>query len=96
MAYVLQTSAPADEHARKIDTWWRMNRAAAPDLFLKELGQAYEILAAMPSLGTTYRGLRRVLLRQTRHHVYYAVDDESRTVVIRGIWHAVRRRVPSR
>lgn len=80
--------------SRKIDTWWRMNRAAAPDLFLKELGQAYEILSVMPSLGTPYRGLRRILLRKTRHHVYYALDEERRSVVVRGIWHAVRRRVP--
>lgn len=93
MAYVLQTSARADEQARKIDTWWRVNRGAAPDVFLKELGQAYEILCAMPSLGTSYRGVKRVLLRRTRHHLYYTVDEERRTVVIRAIRHAVRRRV---
>lgn len=95
MAYALQTSARADENARAIDTWWRTNRQASPDLFLKELSQAYEIILSMPSLGSPYRGGRRVLLRKTRHHVYYSIDESARTVNVLAIWHAVRKRGPA-
>ncbi len=37
MPYAFQTTTETDEHVHKIDTWWRANRHAAPDLFLKEL-----------------------------------------------------------
>jgi hypothetical protein len=54
------------------------NRPAAPDLFVLELRATLSIAAAAPTLGVPARdmalpGVRRLLLQQTRYHVYYRV-----------------------
>ena len=60
-----------------IDRWWRANRAAAPGLFAEEFAAAIELVRGAPRIGRRSRprgipGLRRVLLRATRYHLYYA------------------------
>ena len=64
----------AAEDAAKIEAWWKVNRLAAPELFLSELEQALDAIARSPMLGTAtsgdeLRGARRVLMRRTRYHV---------------------------
>ena len=80
-----------------IDEWWRANRTASPDLFCVELERAIAVTRSNPSLGTGYPheslpNLRRLLLRRTRFHVYYVVDDDTATVV--AIWNAIAGRGP--
>jgi len=77
------------------EAWWIENRAAAPDLFVEELGAAIRKLGSLPRIGARYeasgaREMRRVLLPRTRHHVYYTVDDDARLVRIHAIWHLSR------
>lgn len=88
----------ADEQIREIDEWWRENRTAAPDLFVEELAAAISLLEMWPLVGRRRRhrtvpGLRRVLLRATRYHVYYVPVDETRLLVL-AVWSAVRGRGP--
>jgi len=45
------TTAEVDEQIRTIDTWWRANRPAAPDLFAEELADCFDLLAQAPRLG---------------------------------------------
>lgn len=76
-----------------VDQWWRANRSSAPDLFVTELERMLTAMALMPSLGAPAsseraRGVRRVLLRATRYHVYYRVRDE--TLEVLALWHATR------
>jgi len=83
----------AARHAGEIDQWWRTNRTAAPDLFRDELAAALEFIGLAPFAGRHYRrsktqGVRRVLLRSTRYHVYYVVRDSDALVV--AVWSAVR------
>lgn len=72
----LPTTPEADAQIRTIDTWWRTNRPAAPDLFAEELANCFVLLEWAPKIGRPYsrhpsvQGLRRVLLRATRYHVY--------------------------
>lgn len=40
--------------AKRIKTWWRRNRAAAPDLFEQELAAALDRIAQAPGLGRLY------------------------------------------
>lgn len=75
--------------------WWRVNRPAAPTLFLEELEGAFELLSAAPDVGRRYRhrwipGLRRLLLPATKHHVYYVHDEEADVVIVLAVWGAVR------
>lgn len=82
----------AREQARIIDAWWRENRPSAPELFVAELSSAISTLASAPKAGTPFshqlKGVRRLLLRSTRHHIYYRAKDEA--VVILAIWSSVR------
>ena len=83
--------------AKRIKSWWKDNRPAAPDLFDDELSAAIAQLRVMPTLGTLYSpGLgvtvRRVLLPTTQNHVYYTVAANE--VVVLSVWGAPRRRGP--
>lgn len=87
------TTPEADTQIRTIDDWWRTNRPASPDLFLDELSDAFEIVAGAPQIGRLYRrsptpGVRRILLRATRYHVYYLPTEHE--VRVLAVWHAER------
>lgn len=93
MSLPVQTTPEADAQIREIDDWWRRNRPAAPDLFLEELTASFEIIGHAPQIGRLYRqspvpGARRVLLKESRYHVYYVPRaDEVRVL---AVWHAQR------
>ena len=93
MSLSVRTTPEADDQIREADSWWRANRAASPNLFADELAGSFDIIANTPNIGRLYRhspvpGTRRVLLKSTRYHVYYAphVDD----VRVLAVWHARR------
>ncbi len=89
---IVEFSDEARQQVRQIDTWWRENRPAAPDLFVTELDQATSLLGNVPSIGVRYeagsRSVRRLLLRRTQYHVYF-VEEPSRIFVV-AVW-SVRR-----
>jgi len=89
----VRTTPEADSQIREIDNWWRRNRAASPNLFVDELAAAFDILAHAPHIGRLYRqspvpDTRRLLLMETRYHVYYVPrGDEVRVL---AVWNAQR------
>jgi len=90
----LRIAPEAEAQITEIDRWWRTNRAAAPGLFLDELAIAFDLIVRLPGAGRRHQvagvpGARRLLLRATRYHVYYAPLDE-RTLVVLAVWSAVR------
>jgi plasmid stabilization system protein ParE len=93
MTFAVVVSPEAEAQTNAIDSWWRENRTAAPDLFAQELSSAVATLELMPLAGRRVehpevRGLRRILLRATRYHLYYVVADQ--TVLVLALWSAVR------
>lgn len=81
-----------------VATWWRTHRRAA-DLFDDELEAALDMLQRQPDLGAEYASLdgeiiRRVLLKKSAQHVYYAVDGANGIILIHTIWGARRGRGP--
>lgn len=89
----------AERHIDAIDGWWREHRTAAPGLFTQELAAALELIQSWPGMGRRRRhgsipGLRRVVLRATRYHVYYAVAADGDTVFVLAVWSAVRGGMP--
>ena len=93
MSLAVTTTPEADAQIRTIDGWWREHRRASPDLFLNELVGAFEIIARAPMVGRLYRrspvpGVRRLLLRATRYHVYYV--PSLLEVRVLAIWHGER------
>lgn len=93
MSLPVRTTPEVEVQVREVDAWWRENRAAATDLFLDELSEAFELIANMPQLGHLYRAspiahVRRLLLPRSRYHVYYVV--RSNEVLVLAVWHARR------
>jgi plasmid stabilization system protein ParE len=95
----VRTQPEADEQARVIEQWWRENRLGSPDLFTNELAAAFRLLSNAPGAGRRYSarsipGLRRVMLPNTRYHVYYVFDAEHDEVNVLAIWSASRGKGP--
>jgi hypothetical protein len=38
----------AETQIREIDSWWRENRLAVPDFFLRELTESFNLIAGAP------------------------------------------------
>ena len=93
MSLPVRTTPEADAQIRDIDDWWRTNRRASPNLFLEELAISFKVIGDAPQIGRLYRrspvaGTRRVLLKDSRYHVYYVPRaDEVRVL---AVWHAQR------
>jgi plasmid stabilization system protein ParE len=67
-------------------------------VFDEELRAALDQIRTAPQLGSAYqimpgREHRRVLMPETRYHVYYRMTDPGRVRVL-AIWSAVRGRGP--
>jgi plasmid stabilization system protein ParE len=89
----VRTTPEVDAQIREIDRWWRQNRPAASEVFLDELAAAFGIIGEAPLIGRRYRrssvrDTRRLLLRQTRYHVYYV--PRTADVIVLAVWHARR------
>ena len=92
------TTPVAEAQIASIDDWWRAHRPAAPGLFLAEFQEAVGILADLPFAGARYplspiAGVRRLLLTQSRYHVYYVVLID--VVIVLAVWHASRGEGPT-
>lgn len=86
-------------HLQRIDAWWRENRLAAPELFDSEAESALDLLAETPFVGVPYQRLsgppiRRLLLIETRYHIYFDTNEDAGEVVVVAVWHASRDRPP--
>jgi len=87
----------AERHLVTIDGWWRRHREAAANLFIEEFAASVNLIQSMPLAGRRYGaapidGVRRVLLRSSRFHVYYQVRTSE--IVILAVWSALRGRDP--
>jgi plasmid stabilization system protein ParE len=76
--------------------WWRENRPLAPDLLDEELRGVLAIVATTPTIGALARdarlqGVRRILLRRTRYHLYYRVNAPAGRLEVLALWHARRK-----
>ncbi len=99
MSASVRVSPQAEGQITAIDDWWRSNREAAPELFTQELAEAISLLEAAPEIGRRTAhpfvlGLRRILLRACRYHLYYIYDRATITVSILAVWSQVRDSMP--
>ncbi|MGH7438591.1 MAG: hypothetical protein ACRENE_23125 [Polyangiaceae bacterium] len=94
----VELSSEAEAQALYIDSWWRGQRRASPDLFESELDLTIERVAFDPKLGTVYEQtdidetVYRVLMPRTHHHVYYVLRNE--VLFVLAVWGAVKERGP--
>lgn len=93
MSVLVRITPEAEGQIQVIHDWWTASRSAAPGLFLTELTDALDIIADAPAIGRLYRQaplpqVRRLLLKATRYHIYYAPLGND--VVVLAVWHAKR------
>jgi plasmid stabilization system protein ParE len=95
----LRVLGPAQRQATQAASWWRTNRPSSRGLFRRELASAFDLLVSSPEMGTPYDdadvpGLRRVLLPETRYHVYYVYHADLNQILVLGIWSVLRGHSP--
>jgi plasmid stabilization system protein ParE len=98
-SYRVLLAARVEDQIREAEEWWRQARPSAPHRFREELVAVLERLATMPHTGAPYRpfgrlAIRRLLLRRSRYHVYYSIDEAAGAVLVRAVWHSARGRSP--
>jgi plasmid stabilization system protein ParE len=91
--------AEADEQLRTIIDWWRNHRPKAPGLVLEEFTRCVRLLEAAPDVGAPFHrsaipGVRRLVMRKTRHLIYYLHDSERSMVYVLAVWGAPKQRHP--
>jgi len=50
----VRTTPEADAQIREVDSWWRKNRPASPNLFADELAASFDIIGNAPDIGRLY------------------------------------------
>jgi plasmid stabilization system protein ParE len=95
----IEVTRRAGRQIAQISEWWREHRVAAPLMFLNEVEKAEALLGQHPDVGVIYAThrtgvIRRILLGDTRYHLYYRHDVERREIVVLAVWSAPRGRPP--
>jgi plasmid stabilization system protein ParE len=83
----------AEQQLREIVAWWKENRLAAPDLVLREFVRCIRLLETAPDVGPRFRrtevvGVRRLIMKRTRHLLYYLHDETHEIVYVIAVWGA--------
>lgn len=96
----LRVGKRAQQPADKIEAWWVENRGDAPTVFLDELEKTFRYICKVHSAGVRWPtprrpSLRRILMRRTNNHVYFAIDDATETVHVHAVWGAPKGRTPN-
>ena len=91
----LQITALAARQIREAESWWRLNRTAAPNGVREELERAFALIALQPHAGgraTNVRlsDVRRVFMSRIKYHGYYHVLSDPEYVEVVALWHARR------
>ena len=99
MAFRIKPTALAAQQIRSESQWWRRNRPKAPKLFREELRKAFALISEYPEAGVIAEDLeltdvRRVLLVDTQHFVYYRMDRASMRIEVLAVWSTRRGEPP--
>jgi len=91
VAFRVEATAAAAQQIRNESQWWRRNRTKAPNLFRDELRRVFALIAEYPEAGTVTKdvdlaGVRRVVLVDTQHYVYYRVNQAAKRIEILAVW----------
>lgn len=98
-ALPIRIAGSAAIEIREAAKWWGSNRPKAPAAFREELGRAFELIAAQPTIGARaldvdLPDVRRILLARVRYHLYYRVVESPRRVEVLSLWHESRGAAP--
>jgi plasmid stabilization system protein ParE len=91
VAFRVKTTPLAAQQIRNESRWWRRNRTKAPNLFRDEVRRAFALIAEYPEAGAAAEdvelsGVRRVVLVDTQHYVYYRINPVARQIEVLAVW----------
>lgn len=91
MPFRVKPTSFAAQQIRYESRWWRQNRTKAPNLFRDELRKAFALIAEYPEAGAIAEdvdltGVRRVVLVDTQHYVYYQINAAARRIEVLAVW----------
>ena len=91
MPFRVKPTPLAARQIRKESHWWRRNRTKAPNLFRDELRRAFALVADYPEAGAVaedveLEGVRRIVLVDTQHYVYYRINRTARRIEVLAVW----------
>jgi len=91
VAFRVRPTVTAARQIRNESHWWRRNRTKAPNLFREELRRAFALIADYPDAGAVAEdvelaGVRRVVLVDTQHYVYYRVNRTAKRIEVLAVW----------
>jgi plasmid stabilization system protein ParE len=83
----------AEEQLGEIVEWWAAHREASPLLVTQEFDRCVSLLEASPDVGVRFLrsrvpGVRRLVMKRTKHHVYYLHDEPNGVVYVLAVWGA--------
>ena len=89
----------AARHIREAESWWRVNRTAAPFAIREELERAFTLIASHQHVGgrvmnVRLPGVRRIYLPRVKYHIYFHVVEAPTRVQVVAFWHARRGEMP--
>lgn len=97
MTRSIRITARAAAEIERADAWWRKNRPAAPDAVRTDLKSTFSLLALQPGIGQAVQNARLADTRSLQldrigYDVYYR--ERGTDVIILGLWHSHRARLP--
>jgi plasmid stabilization system protein ParE len=100
VGFAVKSTPLAAKQIREEAQWWRRNRTRAPSLFRAELRRAFALIAEYPEAGAIAEdvelaGVRRVLLVDTQHYLYYRVHRAAKRIEVLAVWSTRRGEPPS-
>src|SRR5437016_6777589 len=89
----------AARHIREAESWWRVNRRAAPNAVRQEVERAVVLIAAQPRIGghatnVKLQDVRRIYLPIIKYHIYYHLISSPERVQVVAFWHKSRGKAP--
>src|SRR5690349_15095425 len=91
VAFRVKPTTAAAQQIRDESRWWRRNRTKAPSLFRDELRRAFAVIGEYPDEGAVAEdfeltGVRRMVLVDTQHYIYYRVDRAAKRIEVLAVW----------
>ncbi len=85
----------AEKQVAEAHEWWLEHRSEARTGLADEFEEALLLLAEHPKIGRAVdpplpAGVRYWLLRRTKHHVFYRLEEDGRVVRILAVWNGER------
>jgi plasmid stabilization system protein ParE len=87
----VEISPLAAQHIRQLETWWRLNRTAAPNAVREELQRVLRLITMTPLIGrkaidVELENVRRIHISRIWQFLDYRVADNPDRIELLTLW----------